>query len=205
LKNNIILNNKKIMTKEKGFTLIELLVVIAIIGLLSTLSVVALGNARVKARDAKRQSDLKVFQTAIELYMTDSPNGVAPIRTQLTHAADAWDGGAGSLQNVLATQMPGGLPEDPASRDWIYCVDATGTDYMVATSLEQNKAISGDLDTVTGWTAEDAVPANNNCVSSDGGVFGATQGNAISCLDSNNGAIDDDTSATALCLGGSNI
>lgn len=191
------------MKKEKGFTLIELLVVIAIIGLLSTLAVVALGNARLKARDSKRQSDLKVFQTAVELYMTE--NGAAPIRTDLTHATDAWDGaGAGSLETILASQMPGGLPEDPSTtpRDWIYCVDATGAQYMVATTLEQNIAVAGDLDgNATGWTANDALPANNECIASDGGAFGAQQGNAIDCDDSNGGAIDDNATATAVCLG----
>ncbi|OIO20560.1 MAG: hypothetical protein AUJ23_00125, partial [Candidatus Magasanikbacteria bacterium CG1_02_32_51] len=56
---------------KKGFTLIELLVVIAIIGVLSTLAVVALGSARQKANDAKRLSDMKQVQTALELYYTD--------------------------------------------------------------------------------------------------------------------------------------
>jgi type II secretion system protein G len=59
------------MNKQKGFTLIELLVVIAIIGLLSTLAVVALNNAREKSRDAKRISDVKQIQTALELFYND--------------------------------------------------------------------------------------------------------------------------------------
>lgn len=56
------------MKNKKGFTLIELLVVIAIIGLLATLSVVSLNNARERARDARRLSDIRQIQTALELY-----------------------------------------------------------------------------------------------------------------------------------------
>lgn len=59
------------MKKQQGFTLIELLVVIAIIGLLSTLAVVALNNARMKSRDARRIADIKQMQTALELYYND--------------------------------------------------------------------------------------------------------------------------------------
>ena len=58
--------------KKKAFTLVELLVVVAIIGLLATLSVLALNNARAKARDAKRVADVRQMQTALELYFNDN-------------------------------------------------------------------------------------------------------------------------------------
>lgn len=57
---------------QKGFTLIELLVVIAIIGVLSTLAVVSLNNARQKSRDSKRVGDVKQIQNALELYYNDA-------------------------------------------------------------------------------------------------------------------------------------
>jgi len=60
------------MKKQKSFTLIELLVVIAIIGLLSSLVLVALGPARKKARDARRQSDIRQISTAMELCYDDA-------------------------------------------------------------------------------------------------------------------------------------
>ncbi len=63
--------------KRRGFTLIELLVVIAIIGLLSTLAVVSLNNARQRSRDAKRLSDIKQLQTALELFYSE--NGSYPL------------------------------------------------------------------------------------------------------------------------------
>ncbi len=64
------------INKQKGFTLIELLVVIAIIGLLSTLAVVSLNSAREKARDARREADVKLINNAIQLYIQE--NNAAP-------------------------------------------------------------------------------------------------------------------------------
>ncbi len=53
---------------QGGFTLIELLVVIFIIAIVSTLSYVALEEARAKGRDARRLSDVYMIRQALELY-----------------------------------------------------------------------------------------------------------------------------------------
>ncbi len=55
-------------SQKKGFTLIELLVVIAIIGTLSGVVLVSLGDARSKARDATRQSDMRQVVSAMQMY-----------------------------------------------------------------------------------------------------------------------------------------
>ncbi len=73
----------------KGFTLIELLVVIAIIGVLASIVLASLNNARSKSRDAKRATDVKQLQLAEELYFdgqgagnyTPSPLAVADLVT----------------------------------------------------------------------------------------------------------------------------
>ncbi|MEX0931657.1 MAG: type II secretion system protein [Candidatus Paceibacterota bacterium] len=61
----------------RGFTLIELLVVIAVIGILSTVVLSSLNNARDKARFAKSSSQFKSFHHALELYLLEN-DGVYP-------------------------------------------------------------------------------------------------------------------------------
>lgn len=56
---------------KKGFTLIELLVVIAIIGVLASIVIVSLSSSKAKGRDAKRISDIKTIQLALETYYND--------------------------------------------------------------------------------------------------------------------------------------
>lgn len=56
------------MRKSSGFTLIELLVVIVIIGLLATMVIVNVSQARVQARDTRRKADIRTIQNALEMY-----------------------------------------------------------------------------------------------------------------------------------------
>ena len=114
---------------EKGFTLIELLVVIAIIGLLASIVLVSLGPAREKARDARRQSDFRQVNTAMELYYDDN-NGY------LNTAAVA---AAGTVVTGYLT-----VPTDPSnSGTSIYTwTEGTTAIYCIYTALEAPSAVT---------------------------------------------------------------
>ena len=111
-------NKNPQLAHRRAFTLIELLVVIAIIGVLATLSVVALNNARAKSRDAKRVADVKQIQTALELYFNDmnryptttefavgsifstSSNGTSTYMTKTPTAPTPADGSCSNADNL---------------------------------------------------------------------------------------------------------
>lgn len=68
------------MKINKGFTLLELLIVIVILGTLATFVIIRLTGGEKSARDARRRSDLKQYQTIIEAYKS-SRDGYFPSRT----------------------------------------------------------------------------------------------------------------------------
>ena len=120
---------------KKGFTLIELLVVIAIIGLLSTLAVVALGSARVKARDSKRLSDLKQVQTALELYYTDNNGYPTASAVSLGSTNYACLNTSGFAAVGCSSPYMGNVPSDPRSGTYSY-TSAASTTYTISATLE---------------------------------------------------------------------
>jgi len=121
---------------KKGFTLIELLVVVAIIGLLSTLAVVALSSARLRARDSKRLSDLKQVQTALELYYTDN-NAYPTAATAVTLGNGAYQclNSTGWAAAGCANPYMGLVPRDAGTGSYQY-TSANGTGYSVRATLE---------------------------------------------------------------------
>jgi type IV pilus assembly protein PilA len=58
--------------KAKGFTLIELLVVVAIIGVMSSIVMSSLNSARKKSNDAALKTQVKQFQTLLNLEYSET-------------------------------------------------------------------------------------------------------------------------------------
>ncbi len=121
---------------NKGFTLIELLVVIAIIGILATIVLAALGDARRRGVDASLKGEFSSLRAQVEIFSNgagyagvfgaddadcDSPDtGITSIFTDvLSHTADCQ---ASSAATGWAAQ--GQLTDDTSI---YFCVDSTGT------------------------------------------------------------------------------
>jgi len=132
-------------TNKKGFTLIELLVVIAIIGLLSTLAVVSLNNARIKSRDVKRQSDLQQVMTAMEMCAVENSDGSYPIggtcaASNNTFVASGLKDAAlcnGKMLKCGNLQALAVIPVDPVgSTTYTYKYTGTASSYCLYVPLE---------------------------------------------------------------------
>jgi prepilin-type N-terminal cleavage/methylation domain-containing protein len=154
------------ITTKKGFTLIELLVVIAIIGLLSTLAVVSLNNAREKSRDAKRVSDIRQIQTGLELYYADR-NGYPVVPTGgiilggSTAKVLSFGGGTGSgaafaaLGGGTAPIYLGNIPAnpEPGGANYVYNSKETNGTTNCTTHPCPSYAITFNLQGQTGQLA----------------------------------------------------
>lgn len=117
------------LTAKKGFTLIELLVVIAVIGILASVILVGVASFRGKGRDARRISDIRQLQNALELY--SNANNAYPATLVILEAAGA---------SIGVNQWP----RDPSTAAmYSYCTAANR--YTVGALLEQQNAAIADV------------------------------------------------------------
>lgn len=145
---------------NRGFTLIELLVVIAIIGILSSVVLASLNSARSKGRDARRVSDLKQLQLALELW---------------------YDANSQEYPDTLAALTAGGqisvIPADPQGAAYVYdnmdntaggtCLVADAgacASYVIQAITENTKPSGGWPTDVTGAATYSCDQTTEYCV-----------------------------------------
>jgi len=150
---------------KKAFTLIELLVVIAIIGILASVSIIALSNARAKSRDAKRAGDMKQVQTALELFFNDK--GRYPTEQEWSANqifSTSTSGTSTYMQIVPAAPIPADGNCTSEQNNFSYIQTDGGSSYTLSFCLGSNTGtITGGLKAMTPAGIMSITPS---CVSS---------------------------------------
>ena len=179
---------------KKGFTLIELLVVIGIIGLLASIVLSSLDGARKKGRDARRISDVKQIQLALELYY--DANSAFP--TSIS-SADTCGAASCAVTNLVTPGYISVVPRDPSNdHNYAYTPLAAASNgtpcisYHLGTSLETagHPVFQTDADATAStliclggpaadFNGTDATTGNSRCI--NGSAANADYG--IECYD----------------------
>lgn len=137
-------------SRQSGFTLLEMLVVLAIIGLVVSVGLAAMGEARLRARNAQRIEHIQTYAKATELYFVNAgafPQAAAPTTNHclgMNSGETCWAGsmsGDDSLVTKFSGVVNGSLPEgDPGGlgRDgYLYtCTNSSCDGYDLKFMLE---------------------------------------------------------------------
>ena len=114
----------------RGFTLMELLLVLAVVGLLSSVALTSLVNARIEARDSKRIIEVADVSRALNRFATD--HGVYPA----------------TLEALVSQAYLSEVPSDPRLEEpFTYKITRDGTRYYLGVNLESSTAAALLADT----------------------------------------------------------
>ena len=139
---------------KQGFTLIELLITIAIIGVLASIGFATYPSTQKLARDARRKSDMKQYQTALESYANGTDGIYLTSETALT------------IDSSFCTSLSFAScifdPNNTSPYIYKYISTANGLDYVLWAKLESKS-------TATYWTVcSNGTTGESTTVSSNG-------------------------------------
>lgn len=159
---------------RKGFTLLEFLIVVALIGILATLTVLAMQNARRETRDAERISTASQLRTSLALGFTELANypkqedgdlrlggAGAKFLCEVEGEPKFVETGAACTGTVFT---PGGIPTSPAPADGV-CTPAQNSYRYLAGSGGTNFKIEFCLGKAT---PQSGLQDGLNCATPDG-------------------------------------
>lgn len=137
----------------KKFTLVELLVVVSIIGILTSLLLPSLSNAREKTKKAVCVSNLKQIGVAVQLYLTSNEDYFPPMQTGVHKYGWLGKKGTGTdfdlspKQRLLNMYLVDWPADDSAEVEVAKCpsdtalYDGTGSSYPANTSGNMPKTL----------------------------------------------------------------
>ena len=123
-----------IKLNKEGFTLIELLVVIAIIGILASIVLVSLNDARNRGYDAEIKSELAQIRNSVEMHYDDAGGIYSPVTLAGMGVTNLGTPGCSgdSQYQIFATPTAYAIWADLCGSDDDWCMDSTGTSKNVA-------------------------------------------------------------------------
>ncbi len=115
-------------SKQSGFTIVELLIVIVVIGILAALVITTFSGIQQKARDTKRQTDVKALHSQLEAFFAQNSGGY-PVLADVNNAT--WRNTQPNMKGLdpsalcdpsAASQTNCSLVATPAAKSYAYQV-----------------------------------------------------------------------------------
>lgn len=122
-------------TSQMGFTMLELLIVIVVVGALGTMFLITYPGIQTSAQDAKRKSDIKEYQAALEFYALKHDDHY-PVKTSTVDVYEICP----DLGLDVGSEKCAKDPDSSSGQTgYNYQSDSAGTKYALWTALEKDE------------------------------------------------------------------